>query len=147
MLFLQKNSTKKYYNIQLFRKEKGFTQKQMAKQLGISQNAYNKIENGKTDLKAEVMEKIAVILGKELKEFAQNENDKPVCHIEQSHSTNSVGNVGNDVTDNQHDFDKEREVWKALVASLHEVVVTKSEVIASQGNLIMMLQGSTTLNR
>ena len=136
---------KKYYNIQLFRKEKGFTQEQMAEKLGISQNAYNKIENGKTDLKAEVMEKIAVILGKELKEFAQNENDKPVCHVEQHNPQNSVGGTGNDVTYNQHDFDKEREVWKALVASLHEVINAKSEVIASQDNLIMMLQKNTNL--
>jgi transcriptional regulator with XRE-family HTH domain len=112
--------------------------------LGISQNAYNKIENGKTDVKTETMEKIAAILGKELKELTKNEEEKPVCQVEQNHSPNSVGNVGKDVIYQQQNFDKEREVWQALVASLHEVITTKNETITTQSNLIMMLQKNAT---
>jgi transcriptional regulator with XRE-family HTH domain len=133
---------KKYYNIPLFRKEKGYTQEQMAEKLGISQNAYNKIENGKSNVKAETLKKIAVILGKKTDDL-MDEDDKS-CHIEQHNPQNSVGNVGNDVTYNQHDFDKERAVWQALVDSLHEVITTKSEVITTQINLIMMLQKNDT---
>jgi transcriptional regulator with XRE-family HTH domain len=132
---------KKYYNIQLFRKEKGFTQESMAGQLGISQNAYNKIENGKSDVKAETLEKIAAILGKELKELTKNDDEKPVCQVEQHHSPNSTGaNIGSKVDNHYNDFDKEREVWQSLVQSLHEVIDAKSEVIATQANLIAMLQ-------
>jgi transcriptional regulator with XRE-family HTH domain len=131
---------KKYYNIQLFRKEKNFTQERMAEKLGISQNAYNKIENGHCNIKAETLEHIALILGKDIKDLVKNEDDKLTCHVEQHNPQNSVGGTGNDVTYNQHDFDKERTVWQSLVKSLQDVIDAKSEVIASQNNLIMILQ-------
>ncbi len=45
------------------RKEKGFTQAEMAAKLGISQSAYKDIELGKTDLKVRTLQQIADFLG------------------------------------------------------------------------------------
>jgi transcriptional regulator with XRE-family HTH domain len=47
--------------IRKYRDEKGYTQEFMAHQLNIKQNSYSNIENGKTKIKAEILEKIAEI--------------------------------------------------------------------------------------
>lgn len=44
------------------RKNKGFTQADMAQQLGISQNAYKDIEIGKTELKVKTLQQIELVL-------------------------------------------------------------------------------------
>ncbi|MTG96905.1 MULTISPECIES: helix-turn-helix domain-containing protein [Myroides] len=44
------------------RKSLGFSQEYVAMKLGISQKAYSDIESGKTKLKTEVLNEIAVIL-------------------------------------------------------------------------------------
>jgi transcriptional regulator with XRE-family HTH domain len=48
--------------IRKLRLERSFTQEYVALELGISQNAYCKIENGQVQLTVERLEKIAVIL-------------------------------------------------------------------------------------
>lgn len=45
------------------RKEKGLTQADMAKFLGISQSAYKDVEVGRTDLKVKTLQEIADFLG------------------------------------------------------------------------------------
>ena len=107
--------------IRKFRGQKGFTQEEMAEHLGISQNAFFKIENGHTSIKAEMLKRIATFLGKELDELMAQEDERAVCNVEQHNPQNSVGHVGNDVVYNQQDFEKEREVWQALEKSLREL--------------------------
>lgn len=46
----------------VFRKEKGFTQKEMAEKLGVSVVSYNKIERGETQLSIEKVYNIATVL-------------------------------------------------------------------------------------
>lgn len=48
------------------RKEKGFTQEQMASQLGIGVSTYNLYESGKRTVPEEIANKIALILNVEL---------------------------------------------------------------------------------
>lgn len=54
------------------RLEKKFSQNYMASQLNISQSFYNKIENGKTELSAKNLLKIAILLDIDKIEIYQN---------------------------------------------------------------------------
>jgi len=49
-------------NLQFFREMKNYTQGYMAEQIGISQPQYNNIENGKTEITIDKLEKIANVL-------------------------------------------------------------------------------------
>jgi transcriptional regulator with XRE-family HTH domain len=128
--------------IKEFRKEKKLTQTAMAERLALSQNAYNKIETGKTAVKAEVLQKIAKILDKDIKEFLEVEPSFPNSisyNVEQNNAPNSVGHVAKEVVYNQSDFEKERDVWQALERSLREVIASKDEIIQSKNELIALL--------
>lgn len=50
------------HSIKKFRELRNYTQEYMAEMLGISQNAYSKIENGRTRLTTDRLKKIAGIL-------------------------------------------------------------------------------------
>lgn len=60
---MTKNQIKILYNIKKLRELRGYDQKYMAGQLGIQQNTYSKIENGRIKLTVERATKIANILG------------------------------------------------------------------------------------
>jgi transcriptional regulator with XRE-family HTH domain len=52
--------------IRRLRESKGYSQEYMAVQLGMSQNGYCKIENGKVDVKAKTLQMIAEVLDVDL---------------------------------------------------------------------------------
>lgn len=58
------------------RKEKGFTQKQLATKLDISESYYNQIENGERQRKMDitVIDKLSAALGVSIAELVQLEN-------------------------------------------------------------------------
>lgn len=64
-------------NIKARRKEKGFTQADMAQKLGISQNAYKNIELGNVELKVKTLQQIGDILGIQLSIVSQNNSQTP----------------------------------------------------------------------
>ena len=132
---------KKYYKIQPLRLEQGYTQEDMAEKLGISQNAYSKIENGKSNVKAETLKKIAVILGKKADELMEDE-EKPVCQVKQHNSPNATGaNIGSEVNYHYNDFETERAVWQGLEKSLLTVIEAKDELIAQMRKTMALLEG------
>lgn len=49
--------------IKIIRELRGFSQEYVAEKLGMAQNTYSKIETGQTKLSAEVLKKIAELLG------------------------------------------------------------------------------------
>ena len=61
-------------NIKKIREAKHLTQEYLASLLGISQNAYSRIENNKTRMSTERMRQIAHILNVSLHELLINEN-------------------------------------------------------------------------
>jgi len=58
--------------IRKLRLEKGYTQKELADKLGISESAVSLIENGKRKLKLETAIKLAEIFGVSLDELVKN---------------------------------------------------------------------------
>ena len=113
--------------IRKFRTEKGYTQEFMANQLGISQNAYHKIESGQTQVKAQTLEQIADVLEVDRTKLLNGEGGK--YKVRQSNHDQATGiNIHE-----QESFEEERKVWQALEKSLRET-------IESQKQLIEMLQ-------
>jgi transcriptional regulator with XRE-family HTH domain len=53
-------------SLRKYRLEKNYSQEYMASQLNLSQTSYSRIENGKTPLTVEMLEKILVILNIDL---------------------------------------------------------------------------------
>ncbi len=62
------------FNIKKIRESKNLTQEYLASRLGISQNAYSRIENNRTRLSTDRMREIAGILEVSLHEFLLSEN-------------------------------------------------------------------------
>lgn len=56
-------------SLRKYRLEKKYSQEYMASQLNLSQTSYGRIENGKTPLTIEMLEKILVILNIDLLVF------------------------------------------------------------------------------
>lgn len=66
--------------IKLVRQTKGFTQEDIAEQLGMSPNAYSDIERGASDVKLSKLKKISEILGINLAELL-DANDKTILNV------------------------------------------------------------------
>lgn len=109
--------------IRKFRTEKGYTQEFMANQLGISQNAYHKIESGQTQVKAQTLEQIADVL--EVDRLKLLKNDASTYRIKQSSYDQSKGVEINE----QGNFEEERKVWQALEKSLRETIESQKQLI------------------
>lgn len=79
---MDNNSVKK--NIAVLRKRLGLTQQEMAEKLGISRNAYRRIESGETALVNDCLLRIASILDSTADElvlgYAPRENDGPTLN-------------------------------------------------------------------
>jgi transcriptional regulator with XRE-family HTH domain len=54
-------------NLKRFRKEKGWSQHYVAAELGMSQNNYSRIENGKSKITLDQLEQISKVMSVELK--------------------------------------------------------------------------------
>ena len=66
--------------IKLVRQTKGFTQEDVAEQLGMSPNAYGDIERGASDVKLSKLQKISDILGINLAELL-DVTDKAILNV------------------------------------------------------------------
>lgn len=59
-----------------FRKDKGMTQLQIAKAVGISQQHYSFIESGERGVRVPTAKKIAAVLGFDWQRFYEDDNEK-----------------------------------------------------------------------
>jgi transcriptional regulator with XRE-family HTH domain len=75
--------------IKKIRELKNFTQEHVASEIGITQGAYSKIENGDTDLTINKLEQIATVL-EMLPEDILTFNDKQII-FNVSHNQNATG--------------------------------------------------------
>lgn len=110
--------------IRKHRTEKGYTQEFMANQLGISQNAYYKIESGQTQVKVQTLEQIADILEVDRVKLLNGEGER--YKVKQTNHDQSTGiNIHE-----QESFEEERKVWQALEKSLRETIDSQKQLIA-----------------
>lgn len=110
--------------IKKYRDQKGFSQDFMAEQLGISQNAFHKIETGQTKLKANTLQQIADILEIDILKLLNHDAEK--FKIKQSSHDTSTG-----VAFYNENFDEERRVWQLLENSMKEIIEAQKMTIES----------------
>ncbi|WP_439582421.1 helix-turn-helix domain-containing protein [Dyadobacter bucti] len=110
--------------IKKFRDQKGYSQDFMAERLGISQNAFHKIETGQTKLKANTLQQIADILEVDAIKLLNDDGGK--FHIKQKSHDSSTG-----VAIYSDSFDGEREAWKLVESGLRETLEAQKALIAA----------------
>lgn len=114
--------------LRLLREYRNYSQVYIADQLGITQNAYSRIENNQTRLTAERLEKLAAILNVPLMELLSEK--EPVIQF---------------CSDaNQHPNQPREEQWKEMIESTRQlygqVICGKDEKIALLENEISFLR-------
>ena len=119
------------------RQTKGYSQDYMASQLGISQNAYSKIESDQTNVKANTLERIAEILEVEKMKLMAGEEANNY-NIEQKNDYQASG-VG--VAFYQDNFEQERKLWQSLEKSLNATVQAQEITINLLQKRIEVLEG------
>lgn len=117
---------KLHEKIRFLRAFKGLNQEQMAEKLNLSPNAYSKVEQGKTDITPERLQKIAEILDMKAEDIKSFEEKLMLNKIEGGTNTNFVNGIS--LTES---FEKERDSYKAHIADLQKQVSTQAEMIAS----------------
>ncbi|HEY4336698.1 MAG TPA: helix-turn-helix transcriptional regulator [Puia sp.] len=106
--------------LRLLREYRNYSQEYIAEKLGITQNAYSRIENNQTRLTAERLEKLATILSISLMELLSEK--EPVIQFGETGSTGTSTPPARD------------EHWKEMMESTRQlygqVIVGKDEKIA-----------------
>jgi transcriptional regulator with XRE-family HTH domain len=106
--------------LRLLREYRNYSQEYIAEKLGITQNAYSRIENNQTRLTAERLEKLAMILNISLMELLSEK--EPIIQFA---DTSPAGTSTPPVRD---------EHWKEMMESTRQlygqVIVSKDEKIA-----------------
>ena len=119
------------------RQIKGYSQDYMASQLGISQNAYSKIESDQTNVKANTLERIAEILEVDKMKLMAGD-DKNNFNIEQ-HFQDQAQSTG--LAFHQESFEQERKLWQSLEKSLNATVQAQEITINLLQKRIEVLEG------
>lgn len=120
-----------YEKITALRKIKRFTQQDMAEKLNISDNAYSKIEQGKTQISVERLKQIAKVLNMEKQDIENFEERMIFNKIENGTNTN-FGN-GINLLEN---FEKEREAYKSHISDLQKQIITFEKQIEMLSQLL-----------
>jgi transcriptional regulator with XRE-family HTH domain len=106
------------HKLRLLREYRNYSQEYIAEKLGITQNAYSRIENNQTRLTAERLEKLAIIL--EISPLELLSEKEPVLHFGET-SPSATPPV-------------REEHWKEMIESTKQlygqVITTKDEKIA-----------------
>jgi len=104
--------------LRLLREYRNYSQEYIAEKLGITQNAYSRIENNQTRLTAERLEKLAVIL--EISPLELLSEKEPVIHF------GDTPPAGSSPAREEH--------WKEMIENTRQlygqVITTKDEKIA-----------------
>ena len=110
------------HKIKKLRELKNLTQEYMADELGITQGAYSKIENGETDLNLSKLDKIAEILGVSAKEII-NFDEQMVFNVMHNQTGNGLVINQNPLPDEMKRlYEEQITLLKAEVAHLKSVL-------------------------
>ncbi|TAN51983.1 MAG: XRE family transcriptional regulator [Methylococcaceae bacterium] len=92
--------------LKVIRQCKGWSQEEMAENLGYSANGYAKIERGETDIKVDKLEKIAEAIGVDLQQLL-GLNEKNIFNVIENFTQSSQsGNIYLTETQCAHELEK-----------------------------------------
>jgi transcriptional regulator with XRE-family HTH domain len=111
-------------NIRRIRKHKGFSHEAMAIDLGISQAAYTKIENGDTKLTVDRLQEIAEILEVTLGDLLELESQS---FHQEIHNNESVTAISHQKVETL--YQENREVYEKLIATKDEQIALLKEML------------------
>lgn len=114
---------KLHEKIRFLRALQGFSQQEMAEKLNLSPNAYSKVEQGRTDITPDRLQKIADILDMKVEDIKSIEEEIVFNNIENGTNTN-FGNFN--LAEN---FEKEREAYKLHINSLEKQIQNQIQMI------------------
>jgi transcriptional regulator with XRE-family HTH domain len=122
------------------REQKGYSQRDMADRLSMSQNNYHKIENDRVKVKADDLLKIAQILDTSVNDLLP---DKQVVYNIKPHSNYDQSINGLII---QRDIlDKEQKLYEQLLQNKDELLAAQAKLLAQYeaeiGNLKKQLAG------
>lgn len=106
--------------IKTIRELRGFSQEHMAKQLDIAQNTYSKIETNQTKLSAEMLQKIADILGVSPVDILSNQ--PTIVNFSSNHGTQGIAHI-------EHFYSFQREFVEKLVSSKDAEITNLQKII------------------
>ncbi|RKZ59749.1 MAG: XRE family transcriptional regulator [Candidatus Parabeggiatoa sp. nov. 3] len=128
---------KVHEKIRSCRREKGWSQEDMAEKLDLSVNGYANIERGETDVQLSRLEKIAETFGIELLElfnwgektvfYVVNNNSQLSCYSNQEHNQNhfEMTDLSSEKKELQHELEKTRLIvtqQEKEIAYLNEII-------------------------
>lgn len=120
--------------IRIMREMRQWSQEQMAEKVNMSLNGYAKIEQGKTKLTLDKLEKIAQIFDMDILEFMQN-TDKGICFLMNGSADNNTVYYG--VSENlQAEIDK----LKIALQLKDELLANKDALLEQQKSEINTLK-------
>jgi DNA-binding Xre family transcriptional regulator len=111
-------------NIKTIRKNKGFSHGWMADKLEISQTAYSKVEDKKTKLTIDRLEKIAEILEVKLGDLLEIE---PQTFHQEIHDNQSFTAIAHQKVENL--YQENREVYEKLIATKDEQIALLKQML------------------
>ncbi len=119
---------KKMYGnkIRTLRMLRGYSQEFMAENLGMTQTSYSRIETNQQKLTAEVLEKIAGLLGVTTVDITSNE---PVI------IQNNASNQGTQIGHNENYFAEQKELYQKIIDSKEKEI----ERLIKQNDSLMKL--------
>lgn len=118
--------------IRLLRHQNDLTQEQLAERLHITPQAYSRIEQGKTKLSIERIQKLADIFNVDITDLILNDNDKGVFLLINENCNHQNGS-NQIICNNDNQLVLENETLRLTVAH-------KDEIIAHLKNEITMLK-------
>nr|WP_255476777.1 helix-turn-helix transcriptional regulator [Mucilaginibacter sp. AK015] len=114
--------------IRTIRELRGFSQENVAAQLGIAQNTYSKIETNQTKLTTDTLTKIAEVL--EVSPMDIISNQPAIVNFQPNHGTQGIGHI-------EHFYAFQKDLFDKIIASKDEEIdrlVKIIEQIAGKGN-------------
>jgi transcriptional regulator with XRE-family HTH domain len=106
--------------IRTIRELRDFSQEYMADKLGIAQNTYSKIETNQTKLTAEMLKKVAEILGVSPVDILSNQ--PTIVNFEPNQGTQGIAHI-------EHFYTFQREFVEKMITSKDEEIATLKHII------------------
>lgn len=119
--------------IKIVREKVGYSQDYVAAELGISQKAYSKIENNETQLKGEVLIKLAEIFGTDILELIPTEAKLTYNNIHNVHK-------GDGVVYNKENIEKIEELYKKVIEAKDSQIESLKLLIETQSEALKTLK-------
>lgn len=114
--------------IKAFRMMRGLSQEYLAEKLSISQATYSKIESENQKVTAEMLEKIAKLLGITVADITSNE---PIVILNNAanQGTQGIGYI-------EHFYSDQKELYEKVIAAKDDEIKSLKEMIQSLRELI-----------